>query len=52
MHQVHADEILYIEAFGNYTKVYFENEMIVSHEKISSFIEYGVEPRSLYSKSL
>ena len=39
MHQVHADEILYIEAFGNYSKVYFENEMIVSHEKISSFEE-------------
>lgn len=39
MHQVHAEEILYIEAFGNYTKVYFENEMIVSHEKISSFEE-------------
>ena len=37
MHQVHTDEILFIEAFGNYTKVYFENEMIVSHEKISSF---------------
>ncbi|MFK7775526.1 MAG: LytR/AlgR family response regulator transcription factor [Saprospiraceae bacterium] len=39
MHQVHGDEILYIEAFGNYSKVYFENEMIVSHEKISSFEE-------------
>lgn len=39
MHQVHADEILYIEAFRNYSKVYFENEMIVSHEKISSFEE-------------
>jgi len=39
MHQVHADEILFIEAFGNYSKMYFENEMIVSHEKISSFEE-------------
>ena len=39
MHQVHTDEILFIEAFGNYSKVYFENEMIVSHEKISSFEE-------------
>jgi DNA-binding LytR/AlgR family response regulator len=39
MHQVHTEDILYIEAFGNYTKVYFENEMIVSHEKISSFEE-------------
>ncbi len=37
MHQVHADKILFIEAFGNYSKVFFENEMIVSHEKISSF---------------
>jgi DNA-binding LytR/AlgR family response regulator len=39
-HQVHLDTILYIEAYGHYTKVYLENEMILSHEKISSFEEF------------
>ncbi|MEM9361141.1 MAG: LytTR family DNA-binding domain-containing protein [Bacteroidota bacterium] len=36
-HQVHIDDILFIEAYGNYTKVFLVDEMIVSHEKISSF---------------
>lgn len=36
-HQIHLEDILYIEAFGNYTKVYLKDEMIISHEKISSF---------------
>ena len=36
MHQVPVDTILFIEAYGNYTKIYLELEMIVSHEKISS----------------
>ncbi len=36
-HQVTSDEILYIEAYGNYTKIFFNDEMIVSHEKISNF---------------
>ncbi len=35
-HQIHSDEILFIEAYGNYTKIYLKDEMIVSHEKISS----------------
>lgn len=35
IHQIHFEEILFIEAYGNYTKVYLEDEMIVSHEKIS-----------------
>lgn len=39
-HQVHLESILFIEAYGHYTKVYLENEMIVSHEKISSFEEF------------
>ena len=37
-HQIASDEILYIEAYGNYTKIFFKDEMIVSHEKIS-FLE-------------
>jgi len=36
VHQVPVDEILFIEAYGNYTKIYLVEEMIVSHEKISS----------------
>ncbi|MEL6132519.1 MAG: LytTR family DNA-binding domain-containing protein [Bacteroidota bacterium] len=36
MHHIHAEDILFIEAYGNYTKVYLAEEMIVSHEKISS----------------
>ncbi|OUS00108.1 DNA-binding response regulator [Flavobacteriales bacterium 33_180_T64] len=38
-HQIHLDDILYIEAYGNYSKVYMKEDMIVSHEKISSFDE-------------
>ena len=36
MHQVHYEEILFVEAFGNYTKVYLSNNKILSHEKIST----------------
>jgi DNA-binding LytR/AlgR family response regulator len=38
-HQIASDDILYIEAYGNYTKLFFKDEMIVSHEKISAFEE-------------
>jgi len=38
-HQIHTDAILFIEAYGNYTKVFLEEEMILSHEKISSLEE-------------
>jgi DNA-binding LytR/AlgR family response regulator len=39
-HQVHFDDLLYIEAYGHYTKVYLKDQMILSHEKISSFEEF------------
>jgi DNA-binding LytR/AlgR family response regulator len=39
-HQVHLEAILFIEAYGHYTKVYLENEMILSHGKISSLEEF------------
>lgn len=39
-HQVHFESILFIEAYGHYSKVYLENEMILSHEKISSLEEF------------
>lgn len=38
-HQISTDDILFIEAYGNYSKVFLAEEMIVSHEKISSFEE-------------
>jgi len=38
-HQIHTDDILFIEAYGNYTKVFLVEEMIVSHEKVSSLEE-------------
>lgn len=36
-HQIAIDDILYIEAYGNYTKLHLTDEMIISHEKISEF---------------
>lgn len=39
-HQIHFNDLLFIEAYGHYTKVYLENDMIVSHEKISSFEDF------------
>lgn len=35
-HQIHLDAIQFIEALGNYTKVHLADEIVVSHEKISS----------------
>ena len=36
-HQIDLNDLLYIEAHGNYTKLYLKDEMIVSHEKISHY---------------
>ncbi len=36
-HQINLDDLLYIEAFGNYCKVYLEDTMIVTLQKISDF---------------
>lgn len=38
-HQVYFNDILFIEAYGHYTKVYLKDKMILSNEKISSFEE-------------
>ncbi|WP_298902738.1 LytTR family DNA-binding domain-containing protein [uncultured Psychroserpens sp.] len=38
-HQIKSEDILYIEAYGNYTKLYFEDTYIVSHESISQYID-------------
>lgn len=35
-HQIATETILFIEAYGNYTKLYLNDDIIVSHEKISS----------------
>ncbi|TDD77294.1 LytR/AlgR family response regulator transcription factor [Flavobacterium caseinilyticum] len=34
-YQIHFEDLLFIEAYGHYTKVYVKNEMIVSPQKIS-----------------
>ena len=34
--QIHTAEILFVEAYGNYSKIHLTGEMILSHEKISS----------------
>lgn len=36
-HQIQLDNLLFIEAYGNYTKLFLKDEMIVSHEKISFY---------------
>ena len=32
-HQIRTNDILYVEAYGNYSKVYFTAGMIITHEK-------------------
>lgn len=36
LHQIHMDDILFVEAYGNYAKVFLAEEVILSHEKISA----------------
>jgi DNA-binding LytR/AlgR family response regulator len=36
-HQIDLNDLLFIEAYGNYTKLFLKDEMIVSHEKISHY---------------
>jgi DNA-binding LytR/AlgR family response regulator len=36
-HQIHFEDLLFIEAYGHYSKVYLKNDMIVSNQKISDF---------------
>lgn len=36
-HQIDLKDLLFIEAYGNYTKLFLKGEMIVSHEKISHY---------------
>ncbi len=36
-HQIRVNELLFLEAYGNYTKLYFEGEMILSHDNISHY---------------
>ncbi|MEL6535961.1 MAG: LytTR family DNA-binding domain-containing protein [Bacteroidota bacterium] len=35
-HQIDARDILYVEAYGNYCKVYLREETLLTHEKISA----------------
>ncbi|NMM49921.1 LytR/AlgR family response regulator transcription factor [Marinigracilibium pacificum] len=36
-HQVNVKDILFVEAYGNYVKIHLDNDMIISHEKISYY---------------
>ncbi|SFH44023.1 LytR/AlgR family response regulator transcription factor [Pedobacter insulae] len=36
-HQIHFDDLLFVEASGHFIKVYLKNDMIVSYQKISDF---------------
>ncbi|MEM6771344.1 MAG: LytTR family DNA-binding domain-containing protein [Bacteroidota bacterium] len=36
-HKVDYDAVLFVEAYGNYVKIYLREEVILSHEKISNF---------------
>jgi DNA-binding LytR/AlgR family response regulator len=36
-HQIDLSDLLYLEAYGNYTKLFLKDEMIVSHEKTSHY---------------
>lgn len=36
-HQIDLSDLLYIEAYGNYTKLFLKDKMIVRHEKISHY---------------
>ncbi len=36
-HQINIGDILFIEAYGNYTKLHFKDDIILSHVNISSF---------------
>ena len=38
-HQIQTENILFIEAYGHYTKLYIKHEMILTKEKISNFEE-------------
>ena len=46
-HQIHSEDIHYIEAYGNYTKLHLQEEMIISHEKISTLEELLPKDRFL-----
>ena len=43
-HQINTEDILYVEASGNYSKIYLENEHLVVHEKISDLEEMLPSP--------
>ena len=46
-HQIDLSDLLYIEAYGNYTKLFLKEEMIVSHEKISHYESILTDPNFL-----
>ncbi len=39
-HQIKSEDILFIEAYGNYTKLYFLDSCVISHENISYYNDF------------
>ncbi len=37
LHQIHFEDLLFIEAYGHFTKVFIKNDMLISTQKISDF---------------
>ncbi len=46
-HRLRTNEIIYIEAYGNYTKVYLPTGMILTHASVSYYAEKLGEPTFL-----
>lgn len=47
IHQIHKEAILFVEAYGNYIKVYRIGDMIIAHQKISSMEDLLSPPQFL-----
>ena len=39
-HQIKSEDILFIEAYGNYSKLYFKEKCIISHDNISYYNDF------------
>lgn len=46
-HQIDMCDILYIEGFGNYTKLFLKDQMILTHENVSHFQSFLPESEFL-----
>jgi len=47
-HQVKLNDILFVEAYGNYVKIHLNDKMIITHQTLSSF--EGLLPKNKFIK--